>query len=253
MGPADARTLKNCIVDCEVTSLVGDLIGEKSETLDLGNVSKVCKVIVNNNLNSAKQVKVSVKILYNGKQLAYEERIIDTDNVNKLSSEVFIDLANTKYEEAVKLLNGLGIINGYPDGTFKPENTITRAEFTAIMTKFSELKVDTNESLKFFDVMPEHWARGYIEACADKGLVSGYLDGSFKPDNNVKYSEAITILINALGYKDEVALNKVGWPYNYTSKSAELGLHNNVSDIDFDKAATRGDIAILTMNAYFMK
>ena len=84
-------------------------------------------------------------------------------------------------------------------------------------------------------------------------MVSGYTDGSFKPDNNVKYSESITMLLNLLGYKANVNNTSLGWPDNYISKSAELGIHNPQFYPDYSLPATRGDVAILTYNAYLRR
>lgn len=254
MGSADDTTLKDCVVEVEARLEDGSIICKKSETMDLGNVSSnISYTLESDSLYNSDKIIVKAKILYNNEELALEEREVNVPKLSLTETQVFSDIVGTKYEKAVMLLNGLGVVNGYPDGTFRPEATITRAEFAAIMTKLNDFKLKSDENSKFWDVVEEHWAKPYINACAENGLVSGYTDGSFLPGNNVKYSESITILINALGYKNEVILSGKGWPDNYISKSKSIGLHKELGNIDFSLPATRGDVAIITMNAYLMK
>lgn len=253
IGPADGSELNGCVVEFEIKFEDGTVIDSKKEILDLCDASSNVSIVFDRNkIGDTNKIIVSAKVLYDDKTIVEEERIVNIDSITS-EQEKFSDISGTKYEEAVTLLNGLGILNGYPDGTFRPENTITRAEFASIMVKINELKFNEDDESKFWDVTPEYWAKNYINACSDNGLVSGYTDGSFKPGNNVNYAEAITMLVNALKYKEEVAEMELGWPYNYIGKSTELGLHNNIESADFFSAATRGDVAILTMNAYLMK
>ena len=161
------------------------------------------------------------------------------------------DIVGTKYENAVKVLNGLGIINGYPDNTFKPENQITRAEYAAIVTKLLNMDVSEDQDVIFADV-ENHWAKPYINRIYKEGLVSGYPDGTFGPQNNVTYAEAITILVNALGYRNEVNKTGVPWPYNYIDKALDLDLNKDIEAFDFTAPSNRGDVSILTLNTYLL-
>jgi len=254
MGPADRGTIEGCTVEIEVFAENGKLVDKKVQNVNLGSNSvEISMTIENGELNNIGKVIVKGRISYGKEQLALEERTVNIEKISSEDEKMFSDIIGTKYEEAVRVLNGLGVLNGYPDGTFRPENTITRAEVTAIMTKLNKFNINANEGSKFWDVVSMHWAKPYINACSENGLVSGYTDGSFMPENNVTYAEAITILVNSLGYKNEVIRSNEGWPNNYIRKSAGIGIHNELNIVDYFLPATRGNIAILTLNAYLMK
>lgn len=161
------------------------------------------------------------------------------------------DVANTKYESAVESLEELGIINGYEDGTYKPEKEITRAEITKIIVVM--LKLDTVADLykgktKFIDVAENHWATGFINIAAEYNIINGYEDNSFKPNAPVRYSEAVTMITRALGYKTMIE-GKGTWPINYISKAQDLGILKGISYGNYNDNAIRGDIALLAWNA----
>ena len=98
------------------------------------------------------------------------------------------DVAGTDYEDAVARLGALGIIVGYPDGTFRPEQPVTRAEFAKIMVSalgIGEAAQYAAGPTRFPDVPADHWASGYINVAVDVGVVVGYPDGTFLPENQV--------------------------------------------------------------------
>lgn len=98
--------------------------------------------------------------------------------------------------KAISTLSNADIISGYPeDGTFRPANPITRAEFASIVSRFDSLNY--NGDNKFNDISG-HWASNFINAASEKGWISGYPDGSFKPQNNITRAEAITLINNVL-------------------------------------------------------
>ncbi len=109
---------------------------------------------------------------------------------------------------AISTIANAGIINGYPDGTFRPDNTITRAEFASILSKFVEV---TGEEVSFSDVSG-HWAESVIADIAAAGWINGYEDGTFRPDGLITRAEAVKIL-NAAANRtfngNAVALNDV--------------------------------------------
>lgn len=89
------------------------------------------------------------------------------------------------------------IVRGYEDGSFRPQNTITREEFAAMICRF--IKYDTSASEVFSDVPSEHWAAPYIAAMKANGIISGYEDGSFGLGRNITRAETIAIINRALG------------------------------------------------------
>ena len=84
------------------------------------------------------------------------------------------------------------IIKGYPDGTFKPNKSITRAEFAVIASKYIKDPKATDET--FSDVPMNHWAKDAIVKVKAEGLISGYPDGTFKPDAPITRAEAVSIV-----------------------------------------------------------
>lgn len=104
----------------------------------------------------------------------------------------FKDLSNTRWSAtAISYMNELGLIKGYPDGTFKPEKSITRAEFAAMATRFANLYGGGLQG--FVDVPYTHWANDVIAKAASAGWVSGYPDGTFKPENKITRAEVVSI------------------------------------------------------------
>lgn len=157
------------------------------------------------------------------------------------------DVAGTKYEKAVNLLLDLGITTGYPDGTFKPENIVTRAEMAAFIVRALGLEEAAKFSAgasQFKDVKPGDWFAGYINVAATVGVIKGYPDGTFKPNATVTYPEAVTMLVRALGYTDADVVG--AWPVNYIVKASQLGVSKDVTIKN--EGAVRGDIALLVNN-----
>ena len=113
----------------------------------------------------------------------------------------FKDVNNSDwYAEYIAYLKRYDIISGYDDSTFKPNNSITRAEFTAVCTRFYELFDDISVSGRnvFRDVSDSYWAASYI--CADCGMewIEGYDDGTFRPDNDITRAEVVAIVNRVL-------------------------------------------------------
>ena len=154
------------------------------------------------------------------------------------------DVTNEDQMEAVDVLMSLDIVDGYPDGTYQPGNTVTRAEMAKlIVTSLGYDKVASAQTSSFSD-MSGHWAAGFVEVCVGLGIVNGYTDGTFKPDAVVSYNEAATMIVRALGYTDE-ALGGV-WPTNYVTKAIDLDIFDDVSTVA--GGANRGDLAVMLYN-----
>lgn len=99
------------------------------------------------------------------------------------------------YADAVNCLSANKVISGYPDGNFKPDAYISRAEFATLASKFDELSSsDTN---RFNDVSNNHWAVSYINSASVKGWIKGYEGGEFRPERNITRAEVVT-LVNAI-------------------------------------------------------
>ncbi len=157
---------------------------------------------------------------------------------------------NLKYASAVDALTELGVIDGFPDKTFRPEEDLTRAQVAKMLVICLGLG-DSVESLAtktvFSDVAASHWASGYINAAAQSKIIVGYPDGTFKPDNKVTYAEAFTMALRALGYGNVVEAEGT-WPTAYLLKAVELELNDDMDPYTADKAASRGNTAVLLWN-----
>ncbi len=113
--------------------------------------------------------------------------------------ENFIDVDSGRWSlKHIATLSNGNIIEGYPDGSFKPGNPITRAELAAIASKFDNLSAVQENS---FTDIEGHWAIEYINSAAAKGWVKGYPDGTFKPDQYITRAEFVTLVNNVLGRK----------------------------------------------------
>ena len=169
------------------------------------------------------------------------------------SAATFPDVEpNTTTGKAVDLLTGLGVIGGYPDGTFGPDKTITRAEYLKMLFIMLNGKDDTGlfagNSDKFGDVTGDKWFAPYVNWAVQLGIVGGYPDGTFKPDNDVTVAEATKMYVTALGFD---ALD-YSFPYGFIDKGIQLGLFEDVESVGANDPAKRGAVAIMGYNMLFV-
>ena len=109
----------------------------------------------------------------------------------------FTDVSdNAWYARAVNTLASMEIIVGYPDGTFRPNQPITRAEVTTLLVKFLNAPQMSSTNI-FSDLAETHWAYSFIMQAHANGWVAGYPDGTFRPDVNIIRAEVVTIINNA--------------------------------------------------------
>ncbi len=167
-------------------------------------------------------------------------------SVSLAFAQSFPDTKDTDYDEAAAVLTDLEIISGYADGTFKPQNSITRAEFAAMMIRGLGFKVaGTSAVTAFSDVEPSYWASTYIKYASELGIIYGYGDGTFRPKNNITNDEAIAMLVRALGYKAQYLSGS--FPTSHINVALGLGILDGVPTGSAE--ATRGSVAQLVFNA----
>lgn len=112
----------------------------------------------------------------------------------------FIDIpAGSHLLPYINYLTSRRIINGFPDGTFRPIESVTRAQAAKVLTLAKGLTPTTEVTPSFNDVSRDYWAFGVIEAAVKAGLLKGYPDGTFQPDNPITRAEAVTLLIRLSG------------------------------------------------------
>ena len=122
--------------------------------------------------------------------------------------------ASDWYNNAISTLTNAGILDGYEDGTFRPNGNITRAEFATIAVRFFDL---TYEGEDLFPDISDHWARDYINQAAAAGFVNGYEDGTFRPNNAITRAEAVTLVNRTLErkpHKAHLLADMIQWPDN---------------------------------------
>lgn len=160
-----------------------------------------------------------------------------------------ISLTDNSYE-AIKVLSDLDILKGDESGNFNPNNKVKRSELAAILCRtLGQENAATSTVSKFNDVATNHWAVGYISWAAGKGIVNGYGDGNFKPDNDVTYQEAVKMLMCAMGYGPLAESESYGgYPYGYLSLAGTYGVTEGIS-ANPSEYATRAIIAELIYNA----
>ena len=191
----------------------------------------------------------------------------------------YADIFGTPYESAFIKLNLMGIFTGYPDKTFKPDKSVTRSEFLAVTIRalnFDKYVSGFKGAVKYPDTAVDHWATGYINMGTAFGIVKGYPDGTFRPDANVSYAEACTMLVRMLGYTQYLTPVTPGggtedWFANFVRMAIALGdpvsqgysAHPPVLDLPdglltgvqgFNAAnpASRGNLAIMAYNAMWV-
>jgi len=169
----------------------------------------------------------------------------------------FSDQSKIKNTEAVDACTALNIIGGYPDGSFKSEGNITRAEVTKMicvaLNGGKNPAVSTNTTPTFSDVRNNAnaaWAEGYIESCAAQGIVSGVGGGKFAPAGNVTGTQLAKMLLVSLGYKADVQ-NFTGnaWATNVNVLATQKGLYKGLESMDPAAALTRDNAAQMIWNA----
>ncbi|MBR5641150.1 MAG: S-layer homology domain-containing protein [Firmicutes bacterium] len=168
-------------------------------------------------------------------------------NVSAVSAISFSDVPEgTYYYEPVYNIAWSGIINGFPDGTFGPGKPITREQMAVMLVNMQKLSPYTPSTAKFPDVPSTRWSYKYVEAAAKAGFISGYPDGTFKPDRNVSYNEAITMIVALMGYK----LADLGgtYPTAFTNKARDLGILNTCAMLG-DSAASRANVSCFIRDA----
>ena len=107
-------------------------------------------------------------------------------------ARTFADAADSPFAAEIDTLSTFGLLEGYEDGTFRPTNAITRAEFCAMLANVLDLPEGQN--LSFSDVADDAWYNKAVSAMAARGFVSGMGDGTFRPDDTITYEQMVTIL-----------------------------------------------------------
>jgi len=114
-------------------------------------------------------------------------------------SHPFIDVAGHWAEQFIEELYDQGITGGYPDGTYRPQNLVTRAEMAVFLLKGIGVNPPGLDGSHPFSDVTGHWAEIFIEELFDQGITGGYPDGTYRPENRVTRAEMAVFLVNTFG------------------------------------------------------
>jgi len=171
----------------------------------------------------------------------------------------FTDVLPTDYYyEAVRYLYCAGVISGYSDNTFRPYNSSTRGQLTKIVVLGFGFPLYTPPQPTFIDVPTTHTFYQYIETAAFEGLVSGYSDGTFRPQNDVTRAQVLKVVVEAAGWPllnpptpifSDVAPGSAF--YQYVETAYDRGIISGYADGTFRPSnnATRGQISKIVYEA----
>lgn len=154
-----------------------------------------------------------------------------------------------KYYAEAEFLNELGVVDGYEDGTYRLDNSITRMEFTALLVRMMDMEnlVETYANYVYFnDVTEKEWGYKYVNLANQMGFIEGYGDGLFGPNDKVTVAQAVKMIVSVLGYSQTAGLSG-GFPSGYVAVGGDIGLYDGLTG--YGETATRGDVIKLMYNA----
>ena len=174
------------------------------------------------------------------------------NNNNNTSNEKYSDISGHWAKDYIKTLSDKSIVNGYEDGTFKPGNTVTRAEIAKMIVCALGQKAATDVNLTFTDKADiADWAAGYIQTAVNLGILNGYEDGTFKPSQPVSRKEMAKIAMAAFKYgEDKTSKLEFSdtasiptWAYGYVAAAVKNRIITGYEDNTFkpDGNVTRAE------------
>ena len=166
----------------------------------------------------------------------------------------FADDEKITYDEAVAVISTIGVVDGYADGSFNPQGSLTRGAAAKIIcnmilgpTTAAELHADT---APYKDVPTNHTFAGYIAYCAKEGIISGYADGTFRPAGTLTGYAFMKMLLGALGYDAAIeGYTGANWSINVAKQALNVGLNKSLEgDFNGIKAVNREEAALYAFN-----
>ncbi len=150
-------------------------------------------------------------------------------------------------KQALEFCKAKGVISGYTDGTIRPYNNITRAEFATMTALLFNLPLNDDCT---FDDAATHWASKYIRACVDAGAIAGIGGNKFAPNNNVTYEQAVKIITSVAGFCDGYDIASLGgYPNGYIKVAEDFNMLENIENFTVGAAINRVNVASLLYNS----
>ena len=172
--------------------------------------------------------------------------LVPTALAADVTASNFTDWSEVANQSQVAMLVDLNLISGYSDGTFRPYNCITRAETAKIVSGLLTGQAVSDAVCRFADAAGS-WAAPYIQFCVDKGILSGYEDGTFRPDDYVTIRQLAKMLLAALGH-DADAYTGSAWADAVDADAETAGLYDGLTS-DPGRYVTRDEACLLIGNA----
>ena len=177
-------------------------------------------------------------------------RLISEQKGEKISGKSdFADVKSSEwYSKFIGYIEKYGIIKGYSDNTFKPDENISRAEFVSMTVRYYGLFDKINypaNTTKYSDIDGKHWAVKDISFAKNIGWLNGYADGTFRPDNNITRAEVVTVVNHATGrHADKEYINKnlsVLNKFTDLKNNSHWGYYEIMESANTHKAVTNSD------------
>ena len=149
-------------------------------------------------------------------RVSLETVLSRTGVADEFTSRQFPDLAGNRRQEAIDTLGIYGLVSGYGDGLFRPDDSITRAEFCAMVANALGIRSTDRTEQVFYDVSPDTWYYNCVMSLYEQGYISGYSDGGFYPNQRIKTEEMVSILSQAAAW-----MNMHAYDLNQTDPEAE--------------------------------
>lgn len=165
------------------------------------------------------------------------------------SNAAFTDADEIEYVEAVEVMTAIGVIDGFPSGEFQPQGSLTRAQAAKILVYLLGEEAYAKADGQIFDDVPEyHWAADYIAYCAENGLVNGYGDGKFGPEDKLTGYQWAKMLLAALGV-DTTEMIGAAWQIPVAQAAANYGIFAENEKADKTEICTREEACLYALNA----
>lgn len=166
------------------------------------------------------------------------------------SNTTYSDIAGENCEGAVNVLTALGVVDGYEDGTYRPDTIVSRAEMAKlVITALGMESYATATTSSYTDMANAQWAVPVVEYATNLGIINGYGNGKFGPSDEVTYEQVATMIVRALGYTTDCNEMNGTYPAIYIQKATALGIFDDVEGNQYGTGASRGDVAIMLYNA----
>ncbi len=162
----------------------------------------------------------------------------------------YSDTEGKACEGAVNVLSALGVVDGFTDGTYKPEQIVTRAQMAKlIVAALGVSEYATAKNSSYTDMAAAQWAIPVVEYATNLGIINGVGNGKFAPNKPVTYEQVATMLCRALGYTTASKEMNGTYPAVFVQKARALGILDDIQGYSIGTGANRGDCAIMLYNA----